>query len=71
MRRLIGKILPVLVFIMTAPVLSFADPDPGPCNDNDPFDNTCPLDTWVYLLAFVALAAGIWYINKNKKSLFA
>lgn len=31
--------------------------DPGePCDDADPFDNYCPLDSWVYLLALAPLA---------------
>lgn len=44
------KLLLVLMFIMTA-MCAFAD-DPGtPCGDGqDPFDNDCPIDSWVYLL---------------------
>lgn len=44
------RILVALLFIMMA-TCAFAD-DPGaPCGDEqDPFDNYCPLDSWVYLL---------------------
>ena|GEM_PF-6414054 len=59
------------------PFLALADPG-TPCDNNgtgtitDPLDETgCPLDTWVYLLVFLALAAGSWYIRKNKRNLFA
>jgi hypothetical protein len=48
------KILLVLLFII-APVLAFADPGEA-CEGEDPFDNACPLDSWVYMLV-VAPAA--------------
>lgn len=64
-----------LAFFATFALLissAMADPPDPNCQGNpDPFDTTCPLDTWVYLLVFLALTAGIWYIRKNKKSLFA
>jgi hypothetical protein len=41
------KILLVLLFII-APVLAFADPGEA-CEGEDPFDNACPLDSWVYM----------------------
>lgn len=46
----------VLLFTMTTATYVFADDGPGePCMDgadpSDPFDNNCPLDSWVYMLA--------------------
>lgn len=47
MRR--RKILLVLC-LMISPLLALAD-DPGePCDGSEPYDNNCPLDSWVYLL---------------------
>lgn len=49
-------LLLMLVFTMMTATYAFADDDPGaPCTENsdpsDPFDNSCPLDSWVYILA--------------------
>lgn len=75
MSRFFRNAIPFLVFV-AIPFLSMADPG-TPCDNSgggtitDPLDETnCPLDTWVYLLVFLALVAGIWYIRKNRKSLF-
>lgn len=48
-------LLLLLFTIMTATNV-FADDGPGePCTEGsdpaDPFDNSCPLDSWVYMLA--------------------
>lgn len=48
------RFLLVLVFMMTIAPCVFAD-DPGaPCTENsdpsDPFDNSCSLDSWLYIL---------------------
>jgi hypothetical protein len=48
-------LLLLLLTMMTATYV-FADDDPGaPCTEDsdpsDPFDNSCPLDSWVYMLA--------------------
>jgi len=44
------QILLVFMFIMMA-VCAFADGPDVPCGDEqDPFDNDCPMDSWVYLL---------------------
>lgn len=43
-----------------------------PCEGDDPYDGcVTPLDTYIYIIAFIALAYGVWYLHKNKKSLFA
>ena len=41
-------LLVLLLFVM--PICAFADPG-EPCGGEDPFDNECPLDSWVYMLA--------------------
>ncbi len=62
-----GKIL-ITLCIMLMPLLLHAQ-DPGePCSDNDPLDNTCPLDTWVYIMAVPAAALAALYIFKQQKT---
>ena len=43
------KILLVLLLCIVS-TSAFADPG-EPCEGEDPFDNECPLDSWVYMLA--------------------
>jgi len=43
--------------------------DPGlPCGGNDDDNNGCPLDTWVVLLAFVAIVIAAWHLNNKRKA---
>ena len=43
--------------------------DPGePCGGNDVDNNGCPLDTWVVLLAFVAIVIAAWHLNNKRKA---
>ena len=45
----------VTLFCVCSPLLLLAD-DPGtPCDDSDPLDNSCPLDDWIFILAFVVV----------------
>jgi hypothetical protein len=37
-----------------------------PCGGDDPYGN-CPLDTNVWILAGIALLAGVWFIFKQQK----
>jgi len=38
-----------------------------PCTDNDPDNTNCPLDTWVILLAFIALAFAARHLYRKQK----
>ena len=54
--------------LILIPVLSFAqttDP-PLPCDGDDPYGN-CPLDTYVWLLAIIALVFGAIYLYRQQK----
>ena len=65
--RFTGKFYFLAVFIavfMLMPAASFAQD--LPCNGDDPFGN-CPLDSNVWLLAGIALVAGIVFIRKQQK----
>ncbi|MDB5022318.1 MAG: hypothetical protein JWP78_73 [Mucilaginibacter sp.] len=44
------------------------DPGPLPCNDGDPFNTNCPIDSWVWLLVLAALAAVIYQLSHKTKS---
>jgi hypothetical protein len=39
-----------------------------PCDDGDPFNNTCPIDNWVWLLVVAALVAGAYQLFQKTKS---
>lgn len=41
-----------------------------PCSDTDP-DATCPLDSWVVVLAAAALLFAAWHLHRKQKSLRA
>jgi len=42
--------------------------DPGePCSGNDVDTVGCPLDTWVVLLAFIAIIFAAWHLNNKRK----
>ena len=57
----------VFLFMLT-PVLSFAQggTGPPPCNDGDPFNDTCPLDNWVWLLVAIVIT-GVTYQSLRKR----
>ena len=38
-----------------------------PCDGSDPFSAPCPLDTYVWVLAIVAVALGAVYIYRQQK----
>lgn len=40
-----------------------------PCSTDDPTAGPCPIDTYVYLLAAVALIFTYYHLQKKKKSL--
>jgi len=56
-----------LILLMFNAAFLYAQ-DPGePCNGNDVDNTGCPLDTWVVLLAFVAIAFAARHLYKQKK----
>lgn len=52
------------------PLISFAQDDGGPdCGGLDPVGNNCPLDTWVIILAFIAVVFTAMYLQRKQKTL--
>jgi len=52
------------------PLISFAQDDGGPvCGDDDPINAYCPLDTWVIILAFIAVIFKAIYLQRKQKTL--
>ena len=63
------RLLFILLFV-GAPLLSQAQADQG-CNGSDPYDASCPLDTWVIVLAITACTTAALYLHRKQKSLQA
>lgn len=63
------KMLLMLLFIIM-PLFALAD-DPGePCGGEDPYDEECPLDSWVYMLALTPVTVtfvGVFLRNEALK----
>lgn len=38
-----------------------------PCDGSDPFNTNCPLDTYVWVMAIVALLLGAVYLYRQQK----
>jgi hypothetical protein len=38
-----------------------------PCDGSDPYDTDCPLDTWVWVLAAIALIFGAIQLYRQQK----
>ncbi len=50
------------------PSISFAQGGDLPCGGDDPTTSTpCPLDTWVWVLAVVAVILGAIYLQRKQK----
>ena len=46
--------------------------DPGePCAGQDADLSGCPLDSWVVLLAFIAIVFAAWHLNNKRKKVAA
>lgn len=56
-----------LLLLMVNVALLYAQDPNQPCDGTDP-DTFCPLDTWVALLAFIAIIFGAWHLNKKRKA---
>jgi hypothetical protein len=44
------------------------DPGPLPCNDGDPWNTNCPIDSWVWLLVLLTMAAVVYRLFQKTKS---
>ena len=54
--------------IMLLPANSFAQGGDLPCGGDDPTSNNpCPLDTWVWVLAVIAVILGAIYLQRKQK----
>jgi hypothetical protein len=54
--------------ILLLPSISFAQGGDLPCGGDDPTtSNPCPLDTWVWMLAVVAVILGAIYLQRKQK----
>jgi hypothetical protein len=51
--------------LLLLPIVSSAQDD-LPCDDSNPYDVSCPLDTWVWVLAVIALTLGAWQIYRQQ-----
>jgi hypothetical protein len=54
--------------IILLPSISFAQSADLPCGGDDPTTSTpCPLDTWVWVLAVIAVVLGAMYLHRKQK----
>ena len=65
-------ILSVFCLLVILPVFAFASGGPTDprCNDGDPLDQNCPLDSWVYMLVLAPVTVtfvGIYLRNEAIK----
>ena len=67
----IYKIVSVIILsgsILLLPAISFAQGGDIPCGGDDPTTATpCPLDSWVWILAPLAMAFGTIYLHRQQK----
>lgn len=60
-------ILAIIIINLFTVSLSFADPGDGLCDGNDGGPDGCPLDTWVWVLIFVAAMFTVRHLNRKNK----
>jgi len=67
----IYKIVSLIILsgsVVLLPTISFAQGGDLPCGGDDPTTSTpCPLDTWVWVLAVVAVILGAIYLQHKQK----
>lgn len=56
--------------LLTIPLISNAQGE-LPCNDADPFNSACPLDSWVVVLVIAAGIFTVIHLRLKQKSLRA
>jgi len=64
--KCVYSLLATFLFI-AAPVIGRAQGE-LPCNDADPFNSACPLDTWVVALVIVAGLSAAVYLHRKQKA---
>jgi uncharacterized membrane protein len=58
----------LLLLVFNVLLLHAQSGDPQGCSGTD-IDNPCPLDTWVIILAIIAVVFAAIYLNHKQKSL--
>ena len=64
---IINKYTFIFIVIFFLPLIAFGQGD-TPADGCDPYDG-CPLDTWVYVLVFIAVIYGAYKLHKKQKSI--
>ena len=68
----IYKIVSLIILsgsMLLLPSISFAQGGDLPCGGDDPTSNNpCPLDSWVWILALIAIAFGTIYLQRQQKT---
>jgi hypothetical protein len=59
-----SKILLTLCLVIS-PLLLLADPG-APCDDSEPLDNNCPLDTWIIYIVILVLILTAIHLKKKQ-----
>jgi len=54
--------------LLLFPLLSIAQNSNLPCDGENAWTSTCPLDTWVWVLAAVAVTFAVFQLNRKQKS---
>lgn len=69
----IHKIVSVIILsgsMLLLPAMSFAQGGDLPCGGDDPTSsNPCPLDSWVWVIAAIAMVFGAMYLHRQQKVL--
>jgi phosphatidylglycerophosphate synthase len=60
-------ILAIIIINLLTVSWSFADPGDGLCDGNDGGPDGCPLDTWVWVLIFVAALFTVRHLSRKNK----
>ena len=67
----IVKIVSLIILsgsMLLLPAISFAQGGDLPCGGDDPTtSNPCPLDSWVWVLALIAVTFGAMYLSRRQK----
>jgi hypothetical protein len=62
-----------VVYLTFVPFLLFAQTGPPPCDpsgtEGDPYTDTCPLDSWVWVLVILAIVAVTYQTFRKRKAI--